>query len=395
MKAKYIAIITTLITAITSVVLFCLQKKDNHGNDCTEALNLQTAKYSDTFINKGVNYINFIHNGSFGNPKFKTEDVTFSFSPEKESYFDARYDGVQIAMRKILLSYNLKINVDGFITLQDRAHSFSKSMVVDTLFDNMFCAMYDSIIGYDCSEQKFLCKTRIGYNAEAFILPKDLLSLINEEIEKIPAIEKFKNAPLNFNLNFTEITNTLMLNGDFKTKYCNIVQSNWEKYRIFYPELGGSDCELLFESGDYNINPIGVVIISAIAEKYYNFIRLRPEKSYQIVCSGFSDGQTVQSGGIDYGGNAFWSINGDTLSYVNDEIGKPIGSRTEPYYKGNYQLAYIRAFNGIEQLHNSILLFSRKSQPIKLSFSYVGLKPKNDGINIKGDRKIEFILHEI
>ncbi|MEM6630872.1 MAG: hypothetical protein AAF694_14420 [Bacteroidota bacterium] len=323
------------------------------------------------------------------------EVIEFAFNPSEspEAFFQARHEKVQSKISTVIARHAGFIDIPGFIELNNYAQQKSKDRTVDPIFREMFTVKYDSIISYNCVNQQFQCKLGLAYNPEALRFPPELLRLIYNELLKIREIQNFMGKPLGTSLNSTALKLQLAKNSSFIAKYCNEVQTNWEHYRIFYPNLEDNKCDVLFRSGDYNVNPVSLAIIKILAEVYYDYVRLRPDSTFQLTCTGFSDGAKVKSPGIPYMGAARWSSNSSEIRYINPNSGASIEGRTDTGQVGNHQLAYIRAHMGLMEMKRAFeLLNGGRENFFKLNPMYAGNEPPRDNIASEEDRRIEFKL---
>lgn len=141
-----------------------------------------------------------------------------------------------------------------------------------------------------------------------------------------------------------------------------------------------------FERGEFSISGIDQLLIDEISKEFARAIREAPNKSYKIICYGYTDTTPVKSI-IKYNKKGKFSEEKTPISLISSDLDS---NYIGPYIKNNNQLSYARAFSGIDYFRSRFSLVNDKRYRVR--FQYQGSGADIDKIKEIDKRRIEFIL---
>lgn len=276
--------------------------------------------------------------------------------------------------------------------LNDVANNEDLETIIHPDLDKILIGIYDSVF-YDCDSQQFICKIGIGYPIQPETFVPELAGLIKGALKQLPLYDSFKNDPLNTDLDLGAILWSFEEDEAFMAEYRRIVErhSNLLEILRLSVEKSKGDYSVFFDSGDFRLNPVSMIIIGHIAARYEEIVRNYPKRRFGIVAEGFADGSPVRQGGIPYFRDGRWSNNGEALPFSNG-AGQTIGDKIASGHTGNQQLAYARGFEGMKLLQTTLEI-SHSSLLRNVQLAYKGTA--NSTRANPYERRVSFKIQEL
>lgn len=276
--------------------------------------------------------------------------------------------------------------------LNDAANKEDLETIIHPDLDKILIGIYDSVL-YDCENQQFICRIGIGYPIQPETFIPELAGFIKGALKQLPLYDSFKNDPLNTDLDLGAILWSFEQDESFMAEYKRIVERHKSLLEILRlsVEKSKGDYSVFFDSGDFRLNPVSMIIIGHIAERYEEIVRNYPKRRFGIVAEGFADGSPVRQGGIPYYRDGRWSNTGEALPFSNG-AGQNIGNRIASGDTGNKQLAYARGFEGMKLLQTTLEM-SQSSLLRNVQLTYRGTAMRTRANPY--ERRVSFKIQEL
>lgn len=386
--------------AIVPQMSDCFFKKQNGSVDppppeCNPTIVLQ--EYSHYFKGQRISYDAFINPNATKSGNYKIFHFTYFVPPDTNAlgdFFKLRAKAYHQAVAEICREkLAFPINEQLVLRLNDETNRKHQENVIHVGLDEVFRQLYDSVT-YDCQNHQFVCKISIGYavRPEAFI--PELASFIKKALKQKPIYTAFKADPLGTPFDLGDLLRSLEQDAEFMAGYNKLIEQFGTQLDILRMSVGASkgNYSIFFDSGDFRLNPVSMIVIALIAETYKDYTDNHPRHRFQIVAQGFADGALVRESGIPYNREGRWDSDGGTIPFANGK-GEAIGGRIAPGMKGNQQLAYARGFEGMRLLQ-TIMEMTHSELLKKVDMAYSGALGVGPGTN-PYERRVSFIIKKL
>lgn len=361
--------------------------------ECNPLIFIQNNKQYFT-DGEGFSYDNFSNSIELGG--YEVDTFTYEIPNDTDSlrnFFKYRADAYNGAIAKICRE-KLAFTVDEQLVRErnEEANKEHPEVIISAVLDDIFLHVFD-LVTYDCQRGRFVCQLAIGHpnQAEDF-LPEDVAGYIKNALKRIDLYKQFKINPLEVNLDVGALLETLENDNDFMAGYAALLERFDKELNILKlsVETKRGNYSVFFDSGDYRLNPVTMLIINLVAQQYKECVENYPQRRFRIIANGFADGRPVGANGIPYNREGRWSRDGAALPFADGQ-GEVIGAVIAPGEKGNRQLAYARGYEGMLQLQRAMEKDYEALQKVELTYSgSVGSAGQNPY-----ERRISFNIQEL
>ena len=294
------------------------------------------------------------------------------------------------ALQRLLgkASQHFPINSDVLMAYQDSAYKQSQALNRDKYVDRVFTIDQD-IEQFELAVDD-VCSLKYKVN---LFYPKDLRSILPAEIElflrdkvrNCPEFKTLRKNPLDTRIDLAALLTCLK---DHEDSLKLVMQKYDALFRMV--DLGFDwikpDGSIRFQLGDFDVSGVDKLLIDELIKEFVREIRARPQKEYEIICSGFADPNKVSS--IGYSKMGRFSTSAQPIDILDWSVKETDSIR--PAIRNNTQLSFARAFSGISYLAAHFPLSSDHRYQIQYKYKGEGVDRRSRSNRDK--RRIEFVL---